>query len=264
MPSYCEVYTRYSKWNSLSSSEYTWISPHNNEKHHSVPRMRALVSGGMASLWSGTRDLPRHTYTSFPGPSFSFNWDGEKLGLVGWSWRWDAAAVIYSVTESKTAEISKLPWFLVIGAHAQTVCTRPSFSLSRLKEKLGPGNEAKSYRAHATSSTGAVAAMAEEKKVLKYSCLAPTHTIVPIAIGTQSLAFLKDLGSRIRQQTGEERAGHNNSLWQCRGGTQSLSGVQLVAFPAVYLGRFCCCFVTYCLHVVFFCCLYYWDFSLFF
>ena len=28
------------------------------------------------------------------------------------------------------------------------------------------------------------------------------------AIGPQSLAFLKDLGSRIRQQTGEERAGH--------------------------------------------------------
>ncbi len=27
-----------------------------------------------------------------------------------------------------------------------------------------------------------MAAMAEEKKVLKYSCLAPTHTIVPIAI----------------------------------------------------------------------------------
>ncbi len=27
-------------------------------------------------------------------------------------------------------------------AHAQTGCTRPSFSPSRLKEKLGPGNEA--------------------------------------------------------------------------------------------------------------------------
>ncbi len=67
-------------------------------------------------------------------------YSGHAFGISAY-----AAAVIYSVTESKTAEISKLP-FLVIGAHAQTVCTRPSFSPSRLKEKLGPGNEASSNR----------------------------------------------------------------------------------------------------------------------
>ena len=52
--------------------------------------------------------------------------------------------------------------------------------------------------------------MAEEKKI---SCLAPSYTIVPVAIetlgaiGPLSLAFLKDLGTRIRHQT-KEKGGH--------------------------------------------------------
>ena len=76
-----------------------------------------------------------------------------------------------------------------------------------------PDTLALSYRLHATSSTGAVAGVAEEKKVQKYSCLAPTHTSMPVAIetlgavGPRSLAFLKDLGARMREQSGEERAG---------------------------------------------------------
>ena len=59
-----------------------------------------------------------------------------------------------------------------------------------------------------------MAAVAEERKLEKYSCLAPSHTIVPVAIetlgafGPQSLAFLKDLGKRIQQRTGEDKAGH--------------------------------------------------------
>ena len=72
-----------------------------------------------------------------------------------------------------------------------------------------PDTLAQSYRAHATSAT-----VAEEQKLEKYSCLAPSHTIVPVAIetlgaiGPQSLAFLKDLGVRIQQRTGEDIAGH--------------------------------------------------------
>ncbi len=34
------------------------------------------------------------------------------------------------------------------------------------------------------SSAAAVAGLAEEKKVAKYNCLAPTHSIVPVAIET--------------------------------------------------------------------------------
>ena len=58
-----------------------------------------------------------------------------------------------------------------------------------------------------------MAGMVEAKKTMKYSCLSPTHTIMPVAIetlgaiGPRSLVFLKDLGARMRQQSGEERAG---------------------------------------------------------
>ena len=45
-----------------------------------------------------------------------------------------------------------------------------------------PDTLAQSYRAAATSSTGAVAAGAETKKLSKYDSLAPSHTIVPVAI----------------------------------------------------------------------------------
>ncbi len=97
-----------------------------------------------------------------------------------------------------------------------------------------PDTLALSYRAHATSGTGAVAAMAEGGKMAKYSCLSPSHTIVPVAIetlgaiGPLSLAFLKDLGSRIRQRTGEQKAGHylqqQLSVAVQRGNSISISG----------------------------------------
>ena len=45
-----------------------------------------------------------------------------------------------------------------------------------------PDTLARSYRAAATSSTGAVAAGAETRKLTKYDSLAPSHTIVPVAI----------------------------------------------------------------------------------
>jgi len=75
-----------------------------------------------------------------------------------------------------------------------------------------PDTLALSYRGAACSGAGAVAAMAEERKVSKYANLDTSHTFTPVAvetmgvIGTKSMAFLKDLGHRIRQRTGEAKA----------------------------------------------------------
>lgn len=75
-----------------------------------------------------------------------------------------------------------------------------------------PDTLAPSYRTMATINTGAVAAAAEVRKEAKYSCLDRGHSFTPVAIetlgaiGPKSLAFLKDLGRRIRQQTGESKA----------------------------------------------------------
>ena len=55
---------------------------------------------------------------------------------------------------------------------------------------------------------GEVAAQAEERKCSKYSCLLVTHDFVPVAIettgvmGPQTSLFLKELGRRVRGQTG--------------------------------------------------------------
>ena len=57
-----------------------------------------------------------------------------------------------------------------------------------------------------------MAARAETRKLTKYDSLAPSHTIVPVAIeslgviGPISMAFLKDLSRRIRQRSGEVKA----------------------------------------------------------
>ena len=75
-----------------------------------------------------------------------------------------------------------------------------------------PDTFAPSYISSATSEAGAVAALAEERKKNIYAHLDPSHSFTPVAIetsgvvGPQSLAFLKDLGRRMRQVTGEERS----------------------------------------------------------
>ena len=66
-----------------------------------------------------------------------------------------------------------------------------------------PDTFAPSYRCHATSSAGAVATLAEERKASKYSCLVPSHSFTPVAIeslgpmGGKTLAFLKELSQRV-------------------------------------------------------------------
>ena len=69
-----------------------------------------------------------------------------------------------------------------------------------------------SYRDMASIRTGAVAAAAEERKVAKYMTLGHSHSFTPVAIetlgaiGPKSLAFIRDLGYRMKQRTDEERA----------------------------------------------------------
>ena len=75
-----------------------------------------------------------------------------------------------------------------------------------------PDTLAVSYRSQATSSAGAVADLAEGRKAEKYSSLGVGYSFTPVAIetlgamGKKSLAFLKDLGHRVRQRTGEVKA----------------------------------------------------------
>ena len=64
------------------------------------------------------------------------------------------------------------------------------------------------YHSSATSETGAVAVLAENKKSLKYSFLDSGHSFLPVvcessgAMGPLTLAFLKELGSRLSQILG--------------------------------------------------------------
>ena len=70
-----------------------------------------------------------------------------------------------------------------------------------------PDTFAPSYISSATSQAGAVAALAEERKRSKYLLL--NHLVVPVAIemsgviGPLSMAFLRELGQRLRHLTGE-------------------------------------------------------------
>ena len=72
---------------------------------------------------------------------------------------------------------------------------------------------APSYRSPAVQAVGAVVAKAESLKEEKYSDLSHTHEFAPIAVessgvfGPQSLTFVKELGRKLRYQTGEEKAG---------------------------------------------------------
>ena len=66
-----------------------------------------------------------------------------------------------------------------------------------------------SYRSQVMSGAGLVAALAEERKAVKYSHLAPTYLFTPVAmetmgaIGPESRAFLRELGRRVQLESGE-------------------------------------------------------------
>ena len=73
---------------------------------------------------------------------------------------------------------------------------------------------APSYAVSAATEAGAVAALAEERKILKYEHLNRNHSFVPVAVetsgvfGPKSMTFLRELGKRLLQVTGEESSLH--------------------------------------------------------
>ena len=97
-----------------------------------------------------------------------------------------------------------------------------------------PDTFAPSYSSHATLAAGEVAALAEERKCAKYNGLPVTHFFTPVAIetsgviGVKSVEFLKELGRRVRQQTGDEPAAsfllQRISVAVQRGNTVSILG----------------------------------------
>ena len=82
-----------------------------------------------------------------------------------------------------------------------------------------PDTLATSYRCQATCAAGKVAAAAEERKVSKCANLGLAYLFTPVAIetlgvfGSKTLAFVKELGRRVRRETGEEKA--TSHLFQC-------------------------------------------------
>ena len=71
---------------------------------------------------------------------------------------------------------------------------------------------APSYRSLAVYAAGDVAARVESLKEEKYTDLLHSYDFVPIAVetsgvfGPRTLSFLKELGRRLRRQTGEKKA----------------------------------------------------------
>ena len=70
----------------------------------------------------------------------------------------------------------------------------------------------RSYRTHATSEPGRVAALAEDRKVDKYRDLPRSHLFCPLSIetmgamGPRSLELVREVGRRIALETGEPRS----------------------------------------------------------
>ena len=72
-----------------------------------------------------------------------------------------------------------------------------------------PDTFAPSHVALAAREAGLVASQAEKAKTQKYALLGSSHHFVPIAIktsgvfGPEAITFIKELGHRIRAETGE-------------------------------------------------------------
>ena len=75
-----------------------------------------------------------------------------------------------------------------------------------------PDTVGHSYRTHATSEPGRVAALAEDRKVDKYRDLPRSHLFCPLSIetmgamGPRSLELVREVGRRIALETGEPRS----------------------------------------------------------
>ena len=75
-----------------------------------------------------------------------------------------------------------------------------------------------------------MAAIAEERKKAKYTCLSSYHIFTPVAVetagvfGPETSVFLRELSGRLRRFSGEEKSHaylySNDCQWQYRGETQ--------------------------------------------
>ena len=87
-----------------------------------------------------------------------------------------------------------------------------SFRRQLVCDVTTPDTFAPPYIVSATSEAGAVAAQAEERKKAKYISLAAPYSFCLIAIetsgvlGPQTAILIRDLGSRLREITGENKA----------------------------------------------------------
>ena len=89
-----------------------------------------------------------------------------------------------------------------------------------------PDTLAASYRGQATAEAGRVAAAAEDRKANKYIHLDSAYLFIPLAFetlgvfGPKTLAFVRELGRRISQETGGGRGKQASSCsacpWLCR------------------------------------------------
>ena len=77
-----------------------------------------------------------------------------------------------------------------------------------------PDTIAPSYLRLSSREAGAVAIQTEERNKQKYSCLSSTHLFTPIAIessgvfGTEAISFVRELGLRLKNVTGEPASRH--------------------------------------------------------
>ena len=75
-----------------------------------------------------------------------------------------------------------------------------------------PDTFAPSHVALAAKEAGLVASRAEQTKTLKYAHLNSIHHFVPVAVetsgvfGPEAMTFVKELGRRVRAETGEPRS----------------------------------------------------------
>ena len=124
-----------------------------------------------------------------------------------------------------------------------------------------PDTFAPSYVSNATREAGAVAALTEERKRLKYSQLDSSHQFEPVAIETTgvigecSRKFLEELGRRIRRVIGEVNSTafllQRLSIAVQRGNAASVLGtigsteVMLMCHLFIYIYIFCVLFTCY-------------------
>ena len=105
-----------------------------------------------------------------------------------------------------------------------------------------PDTFAPSYLASAASEAGNVAAAAESRKKNKYSNLDRSYSFVPVAIettgvfGPDTTSFLKELGQRLRQVTGDDNS-HRYLIQHLSVAVQQGNSASVMGVPEAWTRR---------------------------